>query len=206
MRLYSYVVRYDSAFAPNPFYGYCTLATCKPSIRKSASIGDWIVGCGSDARGVRRGGYLVYAMRVTETLSFEKYWKDSRFEAKKPERCGSRKQSCGDNIYHRGGGSEEWEQLDSFHSNADGSTNARHLTRDTRIDRVLISDDYCYFGGEGPTIPSQFRNYAGRDICKKGIGQAVFDDPHLISDFVQWRRTLGDHYQGAPWDWVAARG
>ncbi|MEZ1875782.1 hypothetical protein QVM44_32900, partial [Pseudomonas aeruginosa] len=25
-RVHSYVVRYDSGFAPNPFYEYCTLA------------------------------------------------------------------------------------------------------------------------------------------------------------------------------------
>jgi len=41
--LYSYVVRYDSGFAPNPFGGYCTLATCKPEIRKTAQLGDWLV-------------------------------------------------------------------------------------------------------------------------------------------------------------------
>src|SRR5712671_5339411 len=34
MRLYSYVVARDFGFAPNPFFGVCTLATCKPDIRK----------------------------------------------------------------------------------------------------------------------------------------------------------------------------
>jgi len=203
-RLHSYVVRYDSGFAPNPFYGYCTLATCKPSIRKSARIGDWIVGCGSNAKGVRRGGHLVYAMRVTEAASFQQYWNDPRFQGKKPERRGSRKQSCGDNIYHMAGGG--WGQLDSFHTNADGSPNGRHINRDTGVDRVLISDDFCYFGGTGPAIPPPFRNYGGRDICKKGIGQTVFDDPDLIRDFAQWCRSLGRGYQGPPWDWVVAHG
>ena len=37
-RVHSYVVRYDSGFAPNPFYEYCTLATCKPNIRKGADL------------------------------------------------------------------------------------------------------------------------------------------------------------------------
>jgi len=56
MKLHTYVVRYDSGFAPNPFYGYCTLATCKPPIRKSAAVEDWIVGCGSNDRSVRAAG------------------------------------------------------------------------------------------------------------------------------------------------------
>lgn len=81
-RIYSYVVRYDSGFAPNPFYSYCTLATCKPSIRRSANVGDWVVGSGSNSRSVRRGGHLVYAMRVTDAMTFDQYSIDPRFESK----------------------------------------------------------------------------------------------------------------------------
>lgn len=94
-RIHSYVVRYDSGFAPNPFYSYCTLATCKPGIRRSANVGDWVVGSGSKDRSVRRGGRLVYAMRITESMTFDEYSRDPRFESKKPYRNGSRKQSCG---------------------------------------------------------------------------------------------------------------
>lgn len=32
--LFSYIVRWDHGFAPNPFHGICSLATCKPGIRK----------------------------------------------------------------------------------------------------------------------------------------------------------------------------
>ena len=46
MKLYSYVMIYDTGFAPNPFWGYCTLATCKPGIRRPAEQGDWIIGSG----------------------------------------------------------------------------------------------------------------------------------------------------------------
>ena len=41
--LYLYVVDRDFGFAPNPFHGVCTLATCKPKIRKFAKVGDWII-------------------------------------------------------------------------------------------------------------------------------------------------------------------
>ena len=112
--LRSYVVRYDSGFAPNPFYGYCTLATCKADIRKAAGVGDWIVGSGSNDKSVRQGGRMVYAMCVEEILTFRQYDSDPRFERKKPYRNGSRKQSCGDNIYYSTarprvlGGCKEW--------------------------------------------------------------------------------------------------
>lgn len=50
MTLYSYVVAHDFGFAPNPFDGLCTLATCKPDIRKKAAVGDYIVGTGCAKR------------------------------------------------------------------------------------------------------------------------------------------------------------
>ncbi len=37
MIAYEYVMTSDIGFAPNPFYGVCTLACCKPKIRKSVA-------------------------------------------------------------------------------------------------------------------------------------------------------------------------
>ena len=151
-KLYSYIVARDYGFAPNPFYGFCTLATCKPRIRKSAAIGDWIIGTGSKRK--NKAGHLVYAMRVTETMPFDEYWNDPRFQRKKPDPYGSEKQGYGDNIYHRDSSlTDEWKQLDSHHSRGDGSPNLKNIERDTGVDRVLISDDFIYCGGSGPLIP-----------------------------------------------------
>jgi len=206
-RLYSYVVRYDSGFAPNPFYGYCTLATCKPDIRRQASPGDWIVGCGSNDRKVRRGGHLVYAMRVTEVLTFDTYAADPRFEPKKPYRNGSRKQSCGDNIYFRVDERSAWQQRDSFHTHDDGTLNADHVQRDTGANSVLVSDDFVYFGGAGPQFPDELQDEEGHSLCKRGIGRSRFDDPRLIAEFVGWIRSLGvSGYQEPPFEWISLRG
>lgn len=204
-RIYSYVVRYDSGFAPNPFYGYCTLATCKPEIRRTASVGDWVVGCGSANQAVKRGGHLVYAMKVTEILSFDEYSVDPRFSSKKPYRSGSRKQSCGDNIYYRGDEQSIWKQRDSFHAQADGTPNPDHINKDTSVNRILISNDYVYFGGEGPTFPEDLKSREGHPICKSGIGHACYDDPNVIVDLEKWVRSLGAGYQGAPFEWLTLR-
>src|SRR5688572_13054765 len=77
-RIFRYVVRYDAGTAPRPFDGVCSLAICKPAIRRSADVGDWIVGFRS-----RRPGEVVYAMQVTERVTFAEYWEDPRFEARK---------------------------------------------------------------------------------------------------------------------------
>lgn len=206
MKLHSYVVRYDSGFAPNPFYGYCSLVTCKPNIRHSAAVGDWVVGSGSADQKIRRGGHLVYAMRITEVLNFQQYSLDPRFERKKPYRTGSRMQSCGDNIYFRSETNSSWMQRDSFHSNFDGTQNFDHTTKDTKIDRVLISDDFVYFGGYGPQFPQSLRNFNGIDVCKSGIGQIRHADASLIKEFVSWVRSLGvTGFQSAPYEWRMLR-
>lgn len=200
-------MRYDSGFAPNPFYGYCTLATCKPEIRKAAIEGDWIVGTGSAAKNIGRDKNLVHAMHVSEITDFRSYWADARFRGKQPMRQGSRKQSCGDNIYHRSEDDNEWRQLPSFHAHHDPVVKAKHIARDTGMDRVLVSDDYYYLGGEGPEIPAQYRNAGGCNIIKKGPGMKCIDDPDVIDGFVAWLRTLGDTgYYGRPLDWVLEDG
>jgi hypothetical protein len=57
-KLYRYIVDHDTGFAPNPYHGYCTLATCKQTIRKTVRIGDWILGLSSK----NSGNKIIYAM------------------------------------------------------------------------------------------------------------------------------------------------
>ncbi len=75
--LYIYVVTRDFGFAPNPFHGYCTLATCKPGIRRVAQVGDWVMGVGGSR--LHAAGRCIYLMNVSEVLPFDTYWSDNRF-------------------------------------------------------------------------------------------------------------------------------
>ena len=102
---------------------------------------------------MRRGGCLVYAMRVDEALSFENYWDDPRFLKKRPNLIGSYRMACGDNIYSPKPGGNGWNQLNSYHSRNDGSPFQKHIMRDTSVNRVLVSKEFVYFGAEGPKIP-----------------------------------------------------
>lgn len=144
MKYYSYVVSRDYGFAPNPFGGYCTLATCKQRIRKSAEVGDWIFGI----TGRKLSNKLLFAMKVDEKLVYNEYWNDSRFQYKKPIINGSLKQMYGDNIYYYDEKSKEWHQENSHHSLDNGEVNKDNLKRDTSGKYVLISENFYYFGSE----------------------------------------------------------
>lgn len=188
LRLFSYVVARDFGFAPNPFYGYCTLATCKPKIRHAARVGDWILGTGSAE--YDRAGHAVYAMRVDETLSFDAYFNDERFIKKRPDLTGSRKLAFGDNIYSRDADGA-WLQLDSHHSLADGTPNQRNIDNDTQTDRVLVSAHFVYWGGEGPPIPQDLRSFGpnGIDVCAgRGHKSTCITDAH-VDAVVRWIET-----------------
>lgn len=143
----------DFGFAPNPFHGACTLATCKPVIRRVAKVGDWVVGVGGARLEAR--GRLVFAMQVTEVLTFDEYWEDIRFRDKRPVRNGSRVMLVGDNIYRSHPDTGDWVQADSHHSLPDGSPNPHNVGHDTQTDRVLISKRFYYFGRSAPSIPSE---------------------------------------------------
>jgi hypothetical protein len=198
MELYSYVVARDFGFAPNPFMDVCTLATCKPKIRANAQIGDWVLGTGTASR--KRSGRVVFAMRVSAYMTFNQYWNDPKFQEKKPNLRGSKKQAFGDNIYHKPLG-KPWQQINSHHSFADGCPNIANITNDTQANCVLIGEEFVYWGGDGPKIPAEFRNYNGFDICAKRGHKRNFPD-EMVAAFVAWIKKRDEHgFVAPPLDW-----
>jgi len=201
VKLYSYVVARDYGFAPNPFFGVCSLATCKPRIRSVAQIGDWVVGTGSKKR--KREKHIVFAMRVMGVMSFNQYWTAPRFQTKKPNLRGSKKQAFGDNIYFRDVHTSLWCQVDSHHSLTDGSPNESNVVADTKADRVLVSDDFIYWGGSGPRLPERFLSYGPQhvNLCVGRNHKSEFP-PDFVQEFVAWIRSFNEKgYVGEPLDW-----
>jgi hypothetical protein len=201
VRLHSYVVARDYGFAPNPFFGFCTLATCKPRLRSVAQVNDWVVGTGSKKHG--REHSVVFAMRVTGTLTFNQYWNDPRFQSKKPNLQGSKKQAFGDNIYRKDEGTNQWHQANSHHSLTDGSPNPSNVTADTATDRVLVSDDFVYWGGSGPELPPRFLNYGPQHVSLRVVRNHKNAFPFgFVEEFIAWIRSLNQKgYMGDPLDW-----
>ncbi len=150
---------HDTGFAPNPFYGFLTLANCKPRIRETKKIGDWIAGFTSkelngDPVGEER---LVYLMKVTNIISYEKYWNDPIYNEKKPILSSNetKKRKFGDNIYRplkiNSELPQDFEQIQNVsHDNTD-------KIHDLGGKKILISNCFYYFGYKSVHIPLEIR-------------------------------------------------
>jgi len=191
MRVFSYVVVSDSGFAPNPFHGTCTLASCKPLIRRSAKSGDLIVGMSS------RCERVVYAMRVGSVLGFDAYWSDAKAAAKRPMMTTNKvRDRCGDNFYEPlpGGG---FRQHPSWHSNKDGTENQRHLRRDLGGKQVLVGERFAYFGKDGPPLPSEL------SFLRTGRGHRCKFTEGQVRAVADWFERLPQGLRSRPARWPA---
>jgi len=141
MDLFSYILAHDSGFAPNPYHGFCTLACCKPVIRRVAQVGDWVMGTASKPDSLK----LIYIMKVARALPFDTYFNDPQYRHKK----NSPKNPLGDNIYKPVGSGKFKRMPNPLHG-------PRQELRDLKTNRVLISDHFYYFGDRAPELAPDF--------------------------------------------------
>lgn len=137
MNIFRYLVRYDGGSAPRPYGGLCTLAICKPMIRRTATKGDWIIGVRSKAP-----DRVVYVMQVSEVVPFDRYWLDSRFIDR---RAGA--SPVPDNIYQPNAYGELVQEPNPIHGQDETRT-------DLSGRNVLIGKRFWYFGSESPMLPT----------------------------------------------------
>ena len=169
MKLSAYIVRVDTGFSPNPFGRRCTLACCKPTIRRNAEFGDIIVGTGSVHGGM--SGRIVYAMRVGRIIPFQTYWE--QYPSKRPsQRTVVSKR--GDNIWHQ-------EPFGVWRGVPAALHNDSHRERDLRGENVLIASEFFYFGREAIPVPAKFA-----DILATTQGHKNTYDTDLIDRFWRW--------------------
>jgi hypothetical protein len=171
MKLYAYVLTTDNGSTPNPFHGTCTLAVCKPAIRRTAQVGDWITATGPTRAATHQK--LIYAMRVDEILPTENYFTDKRFAAKKPQmQSPDPTARAGDNMYELK--KENWLRHP-------GPRDIDSMEKDTGGKNALISRYFFYFGDKAIAIPPAFAS-----LIHKNQGHRNKFPEDLITKFVAW--------------------
>ncbi len=194
-RIYTYILRYDGGFAPNPFHGWCTLACCKPKIRAMAKRGDWIVGITPRDRG--RGHRVAYAMRVAKTLSVNEYWRSPTFRTKRPRGKSGIPivERCGDNCYRPVAHGKFRQVRRSGHwDHKNDREDSGTMEHDLGGVQVLVARRFCYYGANAVRLPTRFA------FARPARGHRVFianEHPALLR-FLQ-RLPQGVH--GKPRRW-----
>lgn len=181
--LYCYKMTHDTGFAPNPYHGVLTLATCKPTIRRCAMEGYWISGWtsnvvqGKDKKYTENTQKLIYLAKVSDVLSYEEYWENYPLK-KQPTKsteggkgcfksCGNAMVTknddislCGDNIYEPNG-----RETFGFKQHENPHHNEENKEHDLSGKNVLVCKDFYYFGIENAL---EIKN-KGFDVprCKK---------------------------------------
>ncbi|MCC5651038.1 hypothetical protein LC609_14570 [Nostoc sp. XA013] len=185
MRLFSYCLRFDSGAAPNPFWELCTLAICKPDIRRVTNIGDWVLGFGSTQLPIGDrdiSDCIVYAMQVTDKMTLQEYDKFCRVHSPhKIPKWDSEifEYRVGDCIYDYSQG-EQPVLRPSVHDNTNRKGDLRGIS-------VLISQHFYYFGDKPIDLP------ASLDGLKLNSRKGYRWKPNqpYVDIFVTWINNLG---------------
>ena len=154
MRLFTYRITHDTGFAPNPFHGFLTLATCKPGIRRTKKVGDWIAGFASIALNNNSKSIninpnaLIYLGNVSKVVSLAYYYHGNEYKKKIPpgNNLNNLIACAGDNIYMPSGDGA-FEQLPNQHHN---DSNFDH---DISGENVLVMNEFYYMGRDARPIP-----------------------------------------------------
>ena len=174
--LYSYCIPIDAGAAPNPYWKICTLAICKPKIRLTAEVGDWIVANGSKNSPLGDiSQKIVYAMKITKKMTLQEY--DIYCKEKLPEKIPDWKSNddrrLGDCIYDFSTKKRPTIRK-SVHSEKDRE-------RDLSGKYVLLSEQFYYFGNKPVNVPEKLK-----DIIKIGQGHKSQANDPFVGDFIKW--------------------
>lgn len=198
MAVMGYKLTYDTGFAPNPFHGVLTLATCKPKIRLHRARGDWIAGFASSAlvdRSRRAGVHvtlhgLIYLAQITEgPIELGDYYDSPEFFNKRPD-GRTPIGRAGDNIYQRVG--QNLVQRQNF-NHGDGD-----VCRDQSGRNVLICRRFYYFGRNAFLPPSGWAGFLDKAPGRTFHAPADFADLLLREfDFIG----VSEGIHGTPCGW-----
>ena len=180
LKMWSYRIVHDKQFAPNPFKGVLTLATCKPLIRRSkeSESGVWLAGFAAysvkDGLRPKKGReLLIYLAKISEVMTMQDYWKE--YPQKRAQKCGEEfEEHYGDNIYD--------ENLRLVNDNNHGEWDFK---RDISGKNVLICKEFYYFAPDSRlVVPNEFE-----ELVYKRRGQTLVQNNDLIQKFIDYVRS-----------------
>lgn len=192
-RDYVYKLTHDANGAPCIEGDILTLAICKPMIRATARVGDFLFGFAASS--LRRDNRLVYIARVTGVEVGGDYYEHERY-AERPDR-----------VYVRGDDGRFSIRPDAAYHDC-GTLLERDVGAFPEYEkaRVLVSDDFRYFGtsSEPPIVDLSAYPAVRRLVHGLGQGHRVNHPPEVSGELRQLRLALwsmhAERVVGAPSD------
>ena len=129
-------------------------------------------------------------MAISERINFDIYYRDKRFERKKPVIGSIGTQKVGDNMYFKDKNGN-WRQHPTDYHNK-----AHERDKDLKHPFVFISENFYYFGTNAIEIPTTYQDLIWtRQGCKSKFPS------ELVNEFLKW---LAVNYEtgtyGEPYD------
>ena len=157
-RVFIYKVRTDNGGAPAVYRGRLSLAICKPRIRATAEVGDWIVGIAGKSLHPDSG--LLYIAQVDEVLENGEYYRDRRF-TRRP-----------DAVYEWKGSRLKLRADPRFHGPENAGSDIGGAPTYTQA-RVLLSSKFRYYGRAASTWYAAVSPLSHQMGQARGIGHKV---------------------------------
>jgi hypothetical protein len=168
--IYVYKCVWDDGVAPCVDHDVLSLTICKPKIRTSAKIGDYIVAFGRNSESPRNR--LVYAAKITDVVSSGDYFHLAKYRRRQ------------DSIYERTPKGGLRLINDAVHNN-------QNLSRDIgsppiyRNAIALISNDFRYFGGQGTDEWKEHAPYLTKKVEQLMQGHRVNHSREVRDDLLK---------------------
>lgn len=184
--VWRYVIATDRGGAPHIHNEVCSLAICKPDIRKHAKVGEWVMAFAPASQ--RDPNRLVkFVMKITSRRDFPSYCKefigkrrdaiyDYRFDPTGPWVCNGQIDGVGDHPYP-----ENW-------------------AKDKRGLYVLLSKEYCHSGNRPRNLLSELAPFCAKrglnaedvvtDLDHRSQGQSKYCSSSSYEVFREWAESL----------------
>ena len=180
-KIYYYKLTCDNNGAPCIQDGMLSLAICKPMIRSSAEVGDWIFGFAANS--LNNTNPLIYVAKVTEKKEGKDYYSSKEF---------SKREDC---VYSFENGKFFWRPGSLHHSESNLEQDLGRYPDYSRSHVILSrNNDFRYFGKKATdTYKKDFKEIHDA-VQHLGRGHRDHLDPILKEKFISLQEMLWEKY------------
>jgi hypothetical protein len=166
-KIYFYKLIADNGGAPCVAKGLLSLAICKPMIRRTAEIGNIVIGFAANS--LSEDNRLIYVARINEKLINGDYYRPGKYNGR------------ADCIYEWRNGRFVPRAGALYHGSPGDLVHDLGHHPDYPRANTLFSQEFCYFGASGTDAYKKAFPIVAKAVKTLGRGHRVHHDPNLLT-------------------------